>query len=143
MRWRRSAHHWARQLQQHGYTVKLIAPQFVKPYVKSNKNDANDAEAICEAMSRPNMRFVTVKTVEQQDIQAVHRIRAELSSQRTAKANQIRGLSSEYGLTAPRELLQLRAAMPGKHGACCSMEGLNLLSTDTPISQNLIPSCPC
>jgi transposase len=106
------AHHWARQLQRHGYRVKLIAPQFVKPYVKSNKNDANDAEAICEAMSRPNMRFVTVKTIEQQDVQAVHRIRAELSSQRVAKANQIRGLASEYGLTAARELLQLRAAIP-------------------------------
>ena len=71
------AHHWARKLQARGFTVKLIAPQFVKPYVKSNKNDANDAEAICEAMSRPQMRFVAVKTVEQQDIQAVHRIRAE------------------------------------------------------------------
>jgi len=61
------AHHWARQLQAKGFTVKLIAPQFVKPYVKSNKNDANDAEAVCEAMSRPSMRFVAVKTVEQQD----------------------------------------------------------------------------
>jgi transposase len=106
------AHHWARQLQKMGYTVKLIAPQFVKPYVKSNKNDANDAEAICEAMSRPNMRFVAIKTVEQQDIQAVHRVRSELSSQRTAKANQIRGLCAEYGLAAPKELLQLRAAIP-------------------------------
>ena len=63
------AHHWARLLQSQGYTIKLIAPQFVKPYVKSNKNDANDAEAICEAMSRPNMRFVTVKSIEQQEIQ--------------------------------------------------------------------------
>ncbi len=63
------AHHWARQLQAHGLTVKMIAPQFIKPYVKSNKNDANDAEAICEAMSRPTMRFVSVKSVEQQDIQ--------------------------------------------------------------------------
>ncbi|MDB5853673.1 MAG: transposase, partial [Herminiimonas sp.] len=69
------AHHWARQLQANGYRVKLIAPQFVKPYVKSNKNDANDAEAICEAMSRPGMRFVAVKTVDQQDIQASHRVR--------------------------------------------------------------------
>jgi transposase len=86
------AHHWARQLQAKGFTVKLIAPQFVKPYVKSNKNDANDAEAICEAMSRPHMRFVAVKSIEQQDIQAVHRIRSGLLSQRTAKANQIRGL---------------------------------------------------
>lgn len=107
-----SAHHWARLLQQRGFTVKLIAPQFVKPYVKSNKNDANDAEAICEAMSRPSMRFVAVKSVKQQDLQAVHRIRAELFSQRTAKANQIRGICAEYGLTAARELLQLRAAIP-------------------------------
>ena len=106
------AHHWARKLQAHGFRVKLIAPQFVKPYVKSNKNDANDAEAICEAMSRPNMRFVSVKTVEQQDIQAVHRVRFELSNQRKAKGNQIRGLVAEYGLVAPRELLQLRAAVP-------------------------------
>ena len=69
------AHHWARQLQARGFRVKLTAPQFVKPYVKSNKNDANDAEAICEAMSRPCMRLVSVKSVEQQDIQSAHRIR--------------------------------------------------------------------
>jgi transposase len=107
-----AAHHWARKLQALGYRVKLIAPQFVKPYVKSNKNDANDAEAICEAMSRPNMRFVTIKTVEQQDVQAVHRIRAELMGQRNAKANQIRGLVSEYGLVAPKQISHLRAAIP-------------------------------
>jgi len=106
------AHHWGRQLQARGYTVKLIPPQFVKPYVKSNKSDANDAEAICEAMSRPNMRFVTVKRVEQQDIQATHRIRAELMTQRTAKANQVRGLVAEYGLVAPKHLSSLRAAIP-------------------------------
>ena len=106
------AHHWARQLQSRGYTVKLIPPQFVKPYVKSNKNDAKDAEAICEAMSRPSMRFVTVKSVAQQDIQATHRIRAELITQRTAKANQIRGLVAEYGLVAPKHLRSLRAALP-------------------------------
>ncbi len=106
------AHHWARVLQVKGFTVKLIAPQFVKPYVKSNKNDANDAEAICEAMSRPSMRFVAVKTVEQQDIQAVHRVRSGLMDQRKAKANQLRGLASEYGLVAPKELLHLRSAIP-------------------------------
>ena len=99
-----SAHHWGRELQSRGYTVKLIPPQFVKPYVKSNKNDARDAEAICEAMSRPNMRFVTVKTVAQQDIQATHRIREEFKIRRTAKANQIRGLVAEYGLVAPKQL---------------------------------------
>jgi transposase len=106
------AHHWARRLQAHGFRVRLIAPQFVKPYVKSNKNDAKDAEAICEAMSRPHMRFVSVKTVEQQDVQAVHRIRAELTKQRTAKVNQIRGLVAECGLVAPKELLHLRRALP-------------------------------
>jgi len=106
------AHHWARQLQAMGFRVKLIAPQFVKPYVKSNKNDARDAEAICEAMSRPGMRFVPVKTVTQQDIQAVHRIRSELVRQRTAKANQIRGLVAEYGLVAPQRLAALRTAIP-------------------------------
>jgi len=106
------AHHWARELQRRGYRVKLIAPQFVKPYVKSNKNDAADAEAICEAMGRPGMRFVPVKTVEQQDIQAMHRVRSGLIEQRTAKANQIRGLVAEYGLVAPRELVQLRRAVP-------------------------------
>ena len=106
------AHHWARQLTKHGYQVKLIPPQFVTPYVKSNKNDANDAEAICEAMSRPNMRYVKMKTVEQQDIQAIHRVRSELMSQRTAKINQIRGLVAEYGLvTAPR-VSSVRTAIP-------------------------------
>jgi transposase len=80
--------------------------------VKSNKNDANDVEAICEAMSRPNMRFVAIKTVEQQDIRATHRIRSGLIEQRNAKANQIRGLVSEYGLVAPKELLALRRAIP-------------------------------
>lgn len=106
------AHHWARTLEAKGYTVRLMAPQFVKPYVKSNKNDANDAEAICEAVSRKSMRFVSVKSVEQQDIQAVHRIRAELISARTAKACQIRGLIAEYGLVAPKELANLRIAIP-------------------------------
>ena len=102
------AHHWARRLQGLGFKVKLIPPQFVKPYVKSNKNDANDAEAICEALGRPSMRFVAVKGIEQQDIQAVHRIRSGLIEQRTAKANQIRGLVAEYGLIAPKEIVHLR-----------------------------------
>ncbi len=92
-----SSHYWARELVKHGHTVKLIAPQFVKPYVKSQKNDANDAEAICEAVSRASMRFVAIKTIEQQDIQAVHRVRSELVKQRTAKVNQIRGLLGEQG----------------------------------------------
>ena len=93
-----SAHHWARKLQGFGHTVKLMAPQFVKPYVKTNKNDAADAEAICEAVSRPNMRFVPVKNVEQQSVLALHRVRQGFVKARTAQANQIRGLLSEFGL---------------------------------------------
>lgn len=106
------AHHWGRELQSRGYRVKLIAAQFVKPYVKSNKNDRVDAEAISEAMSRPSMRFVAVKSVRQQDCQAVHRVRAELVDQRTAKANQIRGLVAEYGIVAPTGIGHLRRAIP-------------------------------
>lgn len=106
------AHHWARQLQARGFTVKLVPPQFVKPYIKSNKNDANDAEAICEAMSRPHMRYVQVKSVYQQDIQAAHRIRSELMDHRKAKANQIRGLVAEYGLVAPKQHNRLCATVP-------------------------------
>jgi len=106
------AHHWARELQSRGYQVKLIPPQFVKPYVKGNKNDASDASAICEAMGREDMTYVAVKTVEQQDIQAVHRVRASVMGRRTASSNQIRGLVAEYGLVAPKDLGPLRRAIP-------------------------------
>jgi len=106
------AHHWARVLRDAGYRVKIIPPQFVKPFVKSNKNDTNDAQAICEAMARPNMYPVGIKTVEQQDIQAIHRVREGIKSHRTAKANQIRGLVAEYGLVAPIRLSSLRTAIP-------------------------------
>lgn len=92
--------------------MKLIPPQFVKPYVKSLKNDAADAEAICEAMGRPGMRFVAIKTLEQQDLQALHRVRSSLMAQRTAQVNQIRGLVAEYGLVAPKQLASLRRAVP-------------------------------
>lgn len=106
------SHHWARELQARGFKVKLISPQFVKPYLKSLKNDVNDAEAICEAMSRHHMRFVAIKTVEQQDIQALHRVREGLMQSRTAKGNQIRGLVAEYGLVAPKQMGPLRKAIP-------------------------------
>lgn len=106
------AHHWARQLRLRGFEVKLMPPQYVKPYVKRQKNDVTDAEAICEAMSRPGMRFVPIKTMEQQDIQSIHRVRSSVVGQRTAQANQIRGLVSEYGLVAPRHLAALRKAIP-------------------------------
>jgi transposase len=106
------AHYWARELQQMGHDARLIAPQFVKPYVKGNKNDANDAEAICEAVSRPSMRFVPLKSPEQQDIQMLHRVRQNLVKQRTAAANQTRGLLGEYGLVVAQGLSQLRRRLP-------------------------------
>ncbi len=102
------AHHWARKLQGFGHTVRLMAPQFVKPYVKSNKNDAADAEAICEAVARPNMRFVPVKSTEQQAVLSLHRVRQGFVRERTAQANQIRGLLAEYGLVLPQGMNTLR-----------------------------------
>ena len=106
------AHHWSRILISKGYEVKIVPPQFVKPFVKSNKNDANDAQAICEAMARPNMYPVKVNTIEQQDNQAIHRVRNEIKNHRIAKAKQIRGLVAEYGLVAPKELSSLRNVIP-------------------------------
>jgi transposase len=96
------AHYWARKLQELGHTVRLIAPQFVKPYVKTNKNDAADAEAIWEALTRPNMRFVPIKTIEQQAVLSLHRARSGFIKARTAQANQIRGLLAEFGLVIPK-----------------------------------------
>jgi transposase len=107
-----SAHHWARKLQSFGHTVRLMAPQFVKPYVKSNKNDAADAEAICEAVARPNMRFVPVKNVEQQSVLALHRARQGFVKARTAQANQIRGLMGEYGLIVPQGIGHIAKRVP-------------------------------
>jgi transposase len=107
-----SAHFWARKLSELGHTVKLMAPQFVKPYVKSNKNDARDAEAICEAVSRPTMRFVPVKSVEQQAVLSLHRARQGLVQARTAQANQIRGLLAEFGLVMPKSMSALTEQLP-------------------------------
>ena len=107
-----SAHHWARKLQGFGHTVKLMAPQFVKPYVKTNKNDRADAEAICEAVARPNMRFVSIKNVEQQAILSVHRARQGFVKARTAQANQIRGLLSEFGIVIPQGIHSVMKQIP-------------------------------
>ncbi len=107
-----SAHHWARVFRDCGHEVRLIAPQFVKPFVKSNKNDAVDAEAICEAAQRPNMRFVAVKTIEQQDIQAIHRMRSLSVERRTAQVNQVRGLLLEYGIEIPQGRAALMRRLP-------------------------------
>jgi transposase len=107
-----SAHHWARELGALGHEVKLIPPQYVKPYVRGNKNDYNDALAIAEAVTRPEMRFVSVKTPEQQDIQALHRLRERRLQERTALCNQLRGLLAEYGLILPKGVNRLRRRLP-------------------------------
>lgn len=106
------SNYWGRKFRSFGHDVKLISPQFVKPYVKSNKNDEADSEAICEAVERPNMRFVAIKTVEQQDIQMVHRIRSRLIKQRTALINQIRGLLGEYGIVIAQGITHVRKQLP-------------------------------
>lgn len=107
-----SSHHWARKLSEFGHTVKLMSPQFVKPYVKTNKHDMADAEAICEAVDRPNMRFVPIKNVEQQTILSVHRARQGFVKARTAQSNQIRGLLSEFGIVIPQGIHSIIKRIP-------------------------------
>ena len=107
-----SAHYWARLFESFGHTARLIAPQFVKPFVKSNKNDAVDAEAIAEAAQRPNMHFVAIKTEAQQDTQALHRIRSQAIKNRTALVNQIRGLLLERDVVLPKGRAHVREKLP-------------------------------
>lgn len=107
-----SAHHWARKLRSFGHEVRMMAPQFVAPYRKSDKNDHNDAEAICEAAGRPNMRFVPVKTEEQQAVLMVHRVRSLMVGERTSLVNQIRGLLSEFGIVLPQGRCHVRSQLP-------------------------------
>ncbi len=107
-----SAHYWARKLSELGHTVRLMAPQFVKPYVKTNKSDRNDAEAICEAVGRPNMRFVAVKTAPMQAVLALHRARQGFVKARTAQANQIRGLLAEFGIVIPKGIGHIAKRLP-------------------------------
>ena len=106
------ANYWAREFVALGHQVKLIAPQYVKPYVKGNKNDYNDAEAIAEAAQRPTMRFVPIKSVEQQDVQNLHRQRERLKRERTALVNQIRGLLAEYGVVINKGVSAVRKGLP-------------------------------
>lgn len=107
-----SAHYWARLFKQFGHDVKLMPPQFVKPYVKSNKNDTADAEAICEAVTRPNMRFVPIKSIEQQSILSIHKARERLVSQKTGQTNQLRGLLAEFGIVLPKGSASLNKQIP-------------------------------
>ena len=108
------AHDWARRLREQGHDVKLMAPQYVKPYVKTNKNDLRDAEAIAEAVTRPSMRFVPIKEVEHQDMQALHRVRERLMGARTALINEMRGLLAEYGIVLPKGAQAFRQTVVSK-----------------------------
>jgi transposase len=107
-------HYWARRFREHDHEVKLMAPQFVKPYVKSNKNDTRDAEAIGEAVTRPTMRFVPVKEVGQQDIQALHRVRERVMGARNALVNEVHGLMNEYGIVIPKGVSKFRKVVVDK-----------------------------
>jgi len=112
------AHEWARRFAAFGHTVKLMAPKFVAPYRRGGKNDGNDAEAICEAVSRPSMRFVPVKSVEQQSVLSVHRVRQGFIEERTATINRVRGLLAEFGVVLPQRAVEVR------RGAARSLEHL-------------------
>jgi transposase len=107
------AHEWAREFERFGHTVRLMAPKFVRPYRKTGKNDYHDAEAICEAVARPNMRFVPVKSLEQQAVLSLHRVRQGFVEERTATVNRIRGLLSEFGLVLPQKTIAVRRGLPG------------------------------
>jgi len=106
------AHEWARRFQELGHTVRLMAPKFVAPYRKGGKNDGNDAEAICEAVSRPTMRFVPIKSVEQQSVLTLHRVRQGFVEERTATINRIRGLLAEFGHILPQRAIELKRRLP-------------------------------
>ncbi len=103
-----SAHYWARELVKLGDRVRLMSPQFVRPYVKSNKNEARDAEAICEAVGRPSMRFVAVKSLAQQDMMAVRGVRSLLIRESAALMNEMSGLLAECGVIAAQGTSALR-----------------------------------
>jgi len=108
-----SAHYWGRQLEALGHRVRLVPAQYVKAFVRGNKNDYNDALAISEAVVRPEMRFVSIKTEAQQDVQALHRMRQRAVKMRVGLCNQIRGLVGEYGLVCAKSVASLRKAIPG------------------------------
>jgi transposase len=106
------AHYWARELRKLGHDARIMAPKFVIPYRKGGKNDNNDAAAICEAVARPDMRFVPIKSAEQQAVLSLHRVRQGLIRQRTGLVNQLRGLLTEFGLIMPKGRYQIHGHIP-------------------------------
>jgi transposase len=143
---RGSAHSWARRFRAHGHDVRLIAPHFVRPAVKSPKNEARGAEAICEAVTRPTMRVVPLKRVEQPDLQALHRVRERLIKARTALVNASRGLLHEYGIVLPQGLTKFRrlivARLAAEHAQLtpCSRERFQQLDEELLALENRLAS---
>ncbi|MDQ3083135.1 MAG: IS110 family transposase, partial [Gemmatimonadota bacterium] len=142
-----TSHHWARELIALGHDVRLMPAQYVKPYVKRGKNDAADAEAICEAVTRPTMRFVAVKTPEQQSVMMLHRVRLMLSRQRTQLTNAMRAHMSEFGVVAPvgrmgvERLLEVIAdqadqRIPSDARVCLEMLGAQLVVVKEQLLEN-------
>ena len=130
-----SSNFWARKARSHGFEVRMIAPQYVKPFVKRHKTDAADAEAIVEAGLRENMNFVPIKTTEQQDLQAIRRMRELEVTTRVAMMNQVRGLLAEYGVAIPQGQKALRLAL----NECGLCELGKYKSSDlTPVMRGLI-----
>jgi transposase len=109
------AHYWAHELQKFGHQVKMMAPKFIRPYVKNNKNDTRDAEAICEVVTRPTMRFVPVKSRAQLDVQAVHRVRQQVVRERAALANQLRGFLAEHGIVIRKGFAAVKTCSAQHH----------------------------
>lgn len=142
-----TSHHWARELIALGHDVRLMPAQYVKPYVKRGKNDAADAEAICEAVTRPTMRFVAVKTPEQQSVMMLHRVRLMLNRQRTQLSNAMRAHMSEFGIVAPVRRMGLErllaiiadgddASIPGDARLCLEMLGAQLAVVKEQVLEN-------
>lgn len=142
-----TSHHWARELIALGHDVRLMPAQYVKPYVKRGKNDAADAEAICEAVTRPTMRFVAVKTPEQQSVMMLHRVRLMLNRQRTQLSNAMRAHMSEFGIVAPVGRMGLErllaiiadgddASIPGDARLCLEMLGAQLAVVKEQVLEN-------
>jgi len=136
------SHEWARRFQALGHTVRLMAPAFVTPYRKSGKNDGNDAEAICEAVRRPTMRFVPIKTADQQAVLTLHRVRQGFVAERTAVINRLRGLLIEFGVTLPqgadrvrRGLHSLTEQLPGLAARALNDLGAHLRVLDERVAE--------
>jgi transposase len=136
------AHHLSRKLQMFGHDARLMPAKYVRPYSKGQKNDFRDAEAICEAVQRPTMKFVATKTADQFDLPALHRVRDRLVGQRTSVINQIRAFLLERGITVRPRLHSLRSELPGSAAAAVSSTAAETIATADTLGMCAIPANP-